>query len=170
MHSDPRNVLFENQASLVLEARAHVAQFTTKTHYSDTPLEILIGAIQNKGLDALQKYFDTSWSLCLSNTGGQIEFQEILPLLVSGPCVFFYTFRLDHDLNEHYIIEYELSDGIQNQNHTSQPSLLLRVFNNHSLVLLLWVFLFIKGMKGKGFNYDQRFFWLAHTKTDCLMS
>ena len=52
----------------------------------------------------------------LTDTGGQIEFQELLPLLVSGPSVFFLVFRLDHDLNKRYMVEYVRSTG-----KTSEP-------------------------------------------------
>ena len=50
------------------------------------------------------------------DTGGQIEFQELLPLLVLGPSVFFLVFRLDHDLNKRYMVEYVRSTG-----KTSEP-------------------------------------------------
>ena len=78
------------------------------------PLEIVKVALRKKGkegLEALQQHFQKTWSLYLTNTGGQIEFQEVLPLLVSGPSMFFFTFRLDRDVDERYVIEYELSDG-----------------------------------------------------------
>ena len=71
------------------------------------PLDILKGALQSKGLEGLKQHFQKTWSLYLTNTGGQMEFQEVLPLLVSGPSMFFFTFRLDRDLNEYYSIEYE---------------------------------------------------------------
>ena len=48
-----------------------------------------------------------------------MEFQEVLPLLVSGPSVFFFTFRLDRDLNELYETEYELPDGTKSEPYTS---------------------------------------------------
>ena len=47
----------------------------------------------------------------LTNTGGQIEFQEHLPLLVCGPSIFFVTFPLHHDLDKPYDVRYEYPDG-----------------------------------------------------------
>ena len=46
-----------------------------------------------------------------------MEFQELLPLLVSGPSIFFITFRLDRDLNTPYEIVYEIDvqSGIGSQ-------------------------------------------------------
>ena len=86
---------------------------STKPLKSSSPIQVMDmfkHAIQKKALAGLQKYFQKAWSLYLTNTGGQMEFQEVLPLLVSGPSIFFFTFRLDRDLNERYKIEYMHSD------------------------------------------------------------
>ena len=87
-----------------------------------SPVQIFKKAMKKKGYDALQQHFERTWSLYLTNTGGQMEFQEVLPLLVSGPAMFFFTFRLDRDLNEYYTIEYELSDGKCSYPYTSTLS------------------------------------------------
>ena len=75
------------------------------------PMEVFKGAIQGKGLESLRQHFENSWSFYLTDTGGQVEFQELLPLLVCGPSVFFFTFRLDQELNQRFTIEYHLPDG-----------------------------------------------------------
>ena len=54
---------------------------------------------------------EQGWMVYLTDTGGQIEFQELLPLLVSGPSVFFLVFRLDHDLNKRFTVEYVCPNG-----------------------------------------------------------
>ena len=56
------------------------------------PVDIFKQAVKLRGMDALQEHLESSWSLYLTNTGGQIEFQEHLPLLVCGPSIFFITF------------------------------------------------------------------------------
>ena len=86
------------------------------------PIEILKQAVRNKGYEALKQHFETTWSLYLTNTGGQMEFQEVLPLLVFGPSIFFFTFRLDRDLHEYYTIEFELRDGKKTYPYTSTLS------------------------------------------------
>ena len=86
------------------------------------PIEIVKVALRNKGkkdLEILQQHFQKTWSLYLTNTGGQMEFQEVLPLLVSGPSIFFFTFRLDRDLDERYDIEYDHPDGAKAKSYTS---------------------------------------------------
>jgi hypothetical protein len=86
------------------------------------PIDIIKVALRKKGktgIEVLQQHFQKTWSLYLTNTGGQMEFQEVLPLLVSGPSMFFFTFRLDRDLNERYKIEYDLSDGTKAEPYIS---------------------------------------------------
>ena len=87
-----------------------------------SPIEILKKAVRNKGYEALKQHFESTWSLYLTNTGRQMEFQEVLPLLVSGPSMFFFTFRLDRDLHEYYTIEFELQDGKKSYPYTSTLS------------------------------------------------
>ena len=47
------------------------------------------------------------WTIYLKDTGGQPEFQELLPALVSGPSLYFLFFRLDQDLNMKCLVQYQ---------------------------------------------------------------
>ena len=62
---------------------------------------------------------EQGWMVYLTDTGGQIEFQELLPLLVSGPSVFFLVFRLDHDLNKRFTVEYVRPNGTMSEPYLS---------------------------------------------------
>jgi Ran GTPase-activating protein (RanGAP) involved in mRNA processing and transport/preprotein translocase subunit Sec61beta len=88
---------------------------TNKTMYirsSDVaPVELLKNALRLRKINGLREQLESSWSLYLTNTGGQPEFQEYLPFLISGPTMFFITFPLHRDLNEPYTIEYQYPDG-----------------------------------------------------------
>ena len=75
------------------------------------PVNIFKQAVKLQGMDALREHLESSWSLYLTNTGGQIEFQEHLPLLICGPSIFFVTFPLHHDLDKPYDVRYEYPDG-----------------------------------------------------------
>ena len=75
------------------------------------PADIFKQAVKLRGMDALREHLESSWSLYLTNTGGQIEFQEYLPLLVCGPSIFFVTFPLHYDLEKSYDVRYEYPDG-----------------------------------------------------------
>ena len=50
---------------------------------------------------------ERQWTLYLSDVGGQTEFQEMLPSLVSGPSLYFLTFPLHKGLNERFRVEYQ---------------------------------------------------------------
>ena len=58
IHVDPTNVVYDHEAEL----KPNVLR-TSKPQVEPTALEILTKAIEMKGLDALQKHFETSWSL-----------------------------------------------------------------------------------------------------------
>ena len=109
------------------------------------PIEIVKIALRKKGregLEILQQHFSKTWSLYLTNTGGQMEFQEVLPLLVSGPSMFFFTFRLDRDLNKSYAIEYDLSDGTSAKPYTSTLTTLEGILQTLASVSAMGTFVY----------------------------
>ena len=69
-------------------------------------LDVISSSLQSLNLEELESYMKDTWTLYMSDTGGQPEFQELLPVLVSGPALFFLVFRLDKDLYQKYTIEY----------------------------------------------------------------
>ena len=88
----------------------------------DKPLDIFKNAIELRHMDGLREHLESSWSLYLTNTGGQTDFQELLPILVCGPSVFFITFPLNQSLNEHYTMQYQQSECV---NIDESPSTLI---------------------------------------------
>ena len=92
------------------------------------PLEVFRDAFQKKR-SKLKELIDEPWILYITDTGGQPEFQELLPILVSGPSLFFLTFRLDMELNKRYQVEYIDSEGksiIPYQSHLTVQEMLLQ--------------------------------------------
>ena len=69
------------------------------------PLKVFRDAFRKKWR-YLEDLDENHWTLYLTDTGGQPEFQELLPILVCGPSLFFLVFRLDLDLNSRYKVEY----------------------------------------------------------------
>ena len=77
-------------------------------------LDILKHAVKlQHRMHALREYLESSWFLYLTNTGGQLEFQELLPLLVCGPSIFFVTIPLNINLHEPYTVRYQYPDGTE---------------------------------------------------------
>ena len=80
------------------------------------PSDALITSIcshvaDEEGLKNMQQYLQQSFLLYLTDTGGQSEFQELLPALNAGPALFFLVFRLDQDLDETVSIQFRYPDG-----------------------------------------------------------
>ena len=68
-------------------------------------IEFFRQVLKEKGVSRV--HVDNPCTLYLTDSGGQPEFQELLPSLVVGPCVFFVVFPLHKDLNSKYEVEYE---------------------------------------------------------------
>ena len=103
---------------------------------------------QSDGIVALRQHLDGSWTLYLSDIGGQMEFQELLPLLVSGPSLFFVVFPLHRDLNELFTIEYELPDGHRSKPYLSSVTLKEAILQSLATIAAMGTFTY----KGVGKN------------------
>ena len=77
---------------------------------SINPIQLLDSALHSAGIFSRQRK-DLQWILYISDVGGQPEFQEMLPALVSGPSLYFLTFPLHKGLNEKCNVEYQHPDG-----------------------------------------------------------
>ena len=131
-----------------------------------SPMEIFKEAIKKKGLEGLRKQLTNSWSLYLTNTGGQMEFQELLPLLVSGPSIFFITFQLHKDLNKCFEVEYELSSGESSKCYQSSLSILDSILQTLSTIAAMGTFVY-KGLQEKNVPLKPKVF-LIGTHKDLL--
>ena len=58
----------------------------------------------------------------LRDTGGQVEFQEMLPLLINGPSIFFFVLKLDQDINSKFEIKYRMNANESSNCYTSSIS------------------------------------------------
>ena len=85
---------------------------TSKSSHSNfnMSLDFFRHVLKEEGVSGLKKHLDNRWTLYLTDSGGQPEFQELLPALVVGPCVFFIVLPLNRDLNMKYEVEYVRPD------------------------------------------------------------
>ena len=86
-----------------------VTSTTTNAPKFRTAKELFKDALK-KGWSEAKKYIDGSCIMHLTDTGGQIEFQEMLSALASRPSLFFLVFRLDWELNTVFDIIYTHPD------------------------------------------------------------
>jgi len=75
-------------------------------------------SLRNNILEVFNQYNMTSiedlkstCSLYFRDTGGQIEFQEVLSILINGPSIFFFVIKTHESLNKPLILEYRENDG-----------------------------------------------------------
>ena len=61
------------------------------------------------GYKKFKRFLKKGFSLYLRDTGGQVEFQEMMPLLVFGPSIVFFVFRLDLDFKKKFEVKYRMS-------------------------------------------------------------
>ena len=75
--------------------------------------------IEKYGFETFKNYFQKTFSLYLRDTGGQVEFQEMLPLLISGPSIFFFVFQVDLDFQSKFTVEYRTGESEPLNSYTS---------------------------------------------------
>ena len=79
------------------------------------PLDIFKEALKNEKWGEVEAFLKDSLTIYFTDTGGQPEFQEVLPALISGPALFFLVFKLTDDLNQRYQVQFVSSS------QTSRP-------------------------------------------------
>ena len=70
------------------------------------PDELFREAFRSSQKETIQALLEGCFTIYLTDTGGQPEFQELLAALIAGPSVFFLVFNLTSSLNDKYVIEY----------------------------------------------------------------
>ena len=66
------------------------------------PLDIFKEALKSEKWGEVEAFLKDSLTIYFTDTGGQPEFQEVLPALISGPSLFFVVFKLIDNLNQRY--------------------------------------------------------------------
>ena len=79
------------------------------------PLDIFKEALKSEKWGEVEAFLRDSLTIYFTDTGGQPEFQEVLPALISGPSLFFVVFKLIDDLNQRYRVQFVSSS------QTSRP-------------------------------------------------
>ena len=87
------------------------AAAVSRIKLSDSNIREMISMVvrRNGGYKEFKKFLSNNVSLYLQDTGGQVEFQEMVSLAVSGPSIFFFVFRMDADFQSKFSIEYRAS-------------------------------------------------------------
>ena len=92
-----------------------------------------------------------------------MEFQELLPLLVSGPSVFFVTFQLHKSITETFSVVYELSDGHSSKSYQSSLSILESILQTLSSIAAMGTYVY-KGLQRKAIPLRPKVFIIGTHK------
>ena len=80
---------------------------------------ILSAVKRHGGPKSFLTYLRKGVSLYLRDTGGQVEFQEMISLLIIGPSIFLFVFRIDRNFQDKFIVEYRTSKSESINRYTS---------------------------------------------------
>ena len=88
------------------------------TSVSEASRARMLDLLEKEDFSDIRPFLDNKFSLYLSDTGGQIEFQELLPLLVAGVAIFIFIFPLNVDLDKPVAVSYrkKVDDEIEHTN------------------------------------------------------
>ena len=88
---------------------------------SESDISEMLNTVIKKygGFKEFRKFLTKSYSLYLRDTGGQVEFQEMISLLIFGPSIFFFVFRLDLEFQSKFTIKYRVSESKSTNCYTS---------------------------------------------------
>ena len=87
---------------------------TSVTHTGSNLLDEVLNSMKNKDMTKVQKLLDDTMTIFYTDTGGQPEFQEVLPALVAGPTIFLLIFSLAKGLaclGTRYTVTYRSPHG-----------------------------------------------------------
>ena len=110
-----------------LKTNVPVRTFTTDRAFDDTDtpdtvsveLHEVLQTIEPQNMSKTQMLLDKSMTIFYTDTGGQPEFQEVLPALVAGPTIFLLIFSLAEGLDSKYKVVYRLSYSKESRGYES---------------------------------------------------
>ena len=110
------------QNSVPKTVHHHYRKLASSAIYlSDSRIKKMITTVLEKsgGITKFRNVYKKSFSLYMRDTGGQVEFQEMVALLVFGPSIFLFVFRIDLDFREKFSIEYRVGKNESTNRYTS---------------------------------------------------
>jgi len=117
--SSPEDTNHVSRDKLSIEPEQETAQSVDVTDNKPEPPSYsdLIDTILDVGSEkwiAAKKRLENQCTIYFTDTGGQLEFQEVLPVIISGPSIFLLVFNLEHaaeGLDKEFPAVYKRSDG-----------------------------------------------------------
>ena len=109
-------ILEQNKVALEIEESSTYAvpkglSFKDKSIALEKPREMNVRRIIKDKYGTVKNYLRQTSSLYLRDTGGHIEFQEMMPLTIFGPSIFFFVFNASQNLQDTFYIHYRKSSS-----------------------------------------------------------
>jgi GTPase SAR1 family protein len=115
----PEPLLEHARQTEAVTAKPATASALTKIIFENGMREVIMAVIDKcGGFECFRKSFKGA-SLYMRDTGGQVEFQEMISLLIFGPSIFLFVFRADLDFQSKFSIEYRVGEGESTNCYTS---------------------------------------------------
>ena len=141
--------------------------------YSPPSYADLIDAILDIGSEkwiAAKKRLENQCTIYFTDTGGQLEFQEVLPAIISGPSIFLLVFNLEHaaeGLDKEFPAVYKRSDGSVYKPPPGMSTFTVRDFILHVLASIQSTRSYQFQKDGKGQVIEAKVL-LVGTHSDCV--
>ena len=105
--------LFPDESKLKagnVRVRPSPDSYTSTSVTDNSLLNEVLKSMKSKDMTKVKKLLNDTILVSYTDTGGQPEFQEVLPALVAGPTIFVLIFCLAKGLNTKYDVTYRTSD------------------------------------------------------------
>ena len=108
--STSESVPTANSVSVSERKSTHSSEALKPIKLSGTKCRAMIDAAIEKcgGYKEFSKSYSKSFSLYMRDTGGHMAFQEMLSVLILGPSIFIFVFRMDFDLKKRFAVQYRV--------------------------------------------------------------
>ena len=104
------NLLLSGLINVVFLIQYWIYSYCTKSSTIDI-IAITKEALQHNDINKVQPFFDQTYTIYFRDCGGQPEFHEVFPALVSQSTLFFLVFNLSEHLDTRYEVTYKTSNG-----------------------------------------------------------
>ena len=123
-------------------------------------------SLQKNDIKKVQPLFDQTITIYFRDCGGQPEFHEVLPALVSHSTLFLLVFNLSEDFDKQYKVTYKTSDGEVSKPYVSSFTVRQAIFQ--SLASINSIGNYLKPQKSIVFRIMTIFNWLWEKVTNSL--
>ena len=112
-NTDSATMQLQQSDELTIPDEKQLPQHSTATKPEPTTsLQNNISRVLEQSNIMSYEELESTFSLYIRDTGGQVEFQEVLSILINGPSIFFFVIKVNVSLDEPLTLEYRNMNGV----------------------------------------------------------